>query len=466
MRHFRALFLITSLVLATLAAAQDALPAEQAQAIDNAVQQGLNDTGVPSASVAVVKDGKLVYAHAYGKAKLDPVVYAKPEMRYSVGSISKQFCATAILMLAEQHKLALDDKVAKYFPDLTRANEVTIRNLLSMTAGYQDYWPQDYVMPGMLKPVEPQHILDGWARKPLDFDPGTKYQYSNTNYVIAGLVVQKVSGQDLFSFLRAHVFTPLGMKSVTDINLGRLAESDPTGYMRYALGPLHPAPKEGAGWLTAAGELAMTASDLAKWDIAMMDQKVLSPASYHQQQTITILKNGTGSRYALGIVSTDQGGRHLLTHDGEVSGFTSNNDIYPDQKVAIVVLTNQDAAPAAGAISEAITTILFPDTDTQTKAATDRARQIFLGLEQGKVDRSQFTDNANYYFSDAALKDFAASLAPCGEPKTFAPMGAKRERGGMTTRSWRVSCGDKTLRAWTYELPDGKLEQYQVAPLQ
>jgi len=459
------IYIFLLLVFLFLGSAAAQLSPEQAAAIDKAAAQVLRDTGVPSASVAVVKDGKIAYLHAYGQAKLEPATPATPAMRYSVGSISKQFCATAVLILAEQGRLSLDDKVAKYFPDLTGANEITVRQLLNMTSGYQDYWPQDYVMPGMLKPVQPRQILDGWARKPLDFAPGTKYQYSNTNYVIAGSIVQKVSGQELFAFLRERVFAPLGMKSVADINLGRLGDSDPTGYMRYALGPLHPAPKEGAGWLTAAGELAMTAEDLAKWDIAMMDQKVLKPASYQQQQTITILKNGTGSPYALGILSTMRAGRHLLTHDGEVSGFTANNDIYPDDKVAVVVLTNQDAAPAAGQINDAIGSLVFADTDTATKAATERARQIFLGLEQGKVDRAQFTANANYYFSDTALQDFASSLAKCGEPKTFAPMGPKRERGGMTTRSWRVSCGDQMLRAWTYELPDGKLEQYQVAPM-
>src|SRR5512138_1911248 len=118
-------------------------------------------------------------------------------------------------------------------------------------------------------------MLYKWARKPLDFEPGTKYQYSNTNYVIAGMIVEKVSGKDVFAFLRERVFTPLQMTSVLDINMGKLTDSDPVGYRRYALGPLRVAPKEGAGWLTAAGELAMTASDLARWDIAMIEQKML-----------------------------------------------------------------------------------------------------------------------------------------------------------------------------------------------
>ena len=165
-----------------------------------------------------MKNGQVVYVKAYGDARLDPKTPATPDMRYSIGSISKQFTATAILLLQEQGKLSLDDKVAKFIPNLTRANEVTIRQLLSHTSGYQDYWPQDYVMPMMLKPVTAQKILDGWARNPLDFEPGTKWQYSNTNYVIAGVIVEKVSGMPLLQFLSQKVFTPLGMKSVMNID--------------------------------------------------------------------------------------------------------------------------------------------------------------------------------------------------------------------------------------------------------
>src|SRR5208337_4245695 len=136
--------------------------------------------------------------------------------------ISKQFTAASILLLQEQGKLSLDDKVSKFLPDLTRANEVTIRQLLSHTSGYQDYWPQDYVMPDMLQPTTAQHILDIWARKPLDFDPGTKWQYSNTNFVIAGLIVEKASGLPLLQFLQKNVFHPLGMSSVLNTDQDRL----------------------------------------------------------------------------------------------------------------------------------------------------------------------------------------------------------------------------------------------------
>lgn len=442
--------------------AQAQLSPELQQKIDKAATDALAKTGVPSASIAVVKDGQIAYLHAYGNARLEPLTPAKPEMRYSIGSISKQFTAAAILLLQEQGKLSLDDKVGKFLPDLTRANDVSIRQLLSHTSGYQDYWPQDYVMPMMLQPVTAQKILDTWARKPLDFDPGTKWQYSNTNYVIAGLIVEKASGAPLLQFLQEKVFTPLGMKSVADIDKAKLGDTDPTGYLRYALGPPRPAPKEGKGWLFAAGELAMPAEDLAKWDISIMNQSLLKPSSYLAFESEVLLKNGLGTRYGLGVDVSSQFGHRALSHGGEVSGYTAENIVFPDEHVAIVVLTNQDAAEAAGAIARGIAPLLLASDDPATPEKLAQARKIFEGLQQGRIDRSLFTDNASFYFDQQALQDFAASLGPLGTPEEFAQL-HQGLRGGMKLRVYSIKFPKITLRAWTYEMPDGKLEQYQVA---
>lgn len=457
--------LVATLVIGWLPATAQVpstLSPELRQNIDRAAANVLARTGVPSASVAIVKDGQIAYLNAYGEARLDPRTPARPEMRYSIGSISKQFTAAAILLLQEQGKLSLDDKVAKFIPDLTRANEVTIRQLLSHTSGYQDYWPQDYVPPFMLQPITANRILDLWARKPLDFDPGSKWQYSNTNYVIAGVIVEKASGQSLLDFLHQNIFDPLGMKSVTNTDQEKLGDSDPTGYMRYALGPLRPAPKEGKGWLFAAGELAMTASDLAKWDISIIDQTVLKPSSYKQFETEVLLNNGAGTRYGLGVDVTLESERRVLGHGGEVSGFTSQNTVFPDDRVAIVVLTNQDAVVASAQIARDVAPLLFAVDDAESTRTLDEVRKIFAGLQRGTVDRSRFTDNANSYFSEQALKDFASGLAPLGTPQEFTQTGQSL-RGGMLLRVYRVKFAQKTLRVWTFEMPSGKLEQYQVA---
>ena len=197
---------LVSLIIAP--AAHAALPEDAKAKVDAAVNQVLSSTKVPSASIAIVMDGQIAYLQAYGQARLSPPTEATPQMQYSIGSISKQFTAATVLLLAQQHKLTLDDPVAKYLPDLTRAGEVTIRMLLSHTSGYQDYWPEDYVMTSMMVPTTAQHILDVWAKRPLDFDPGTQWQYSNTNFVIAGRIVEQVSGTPLIDLLKKRIFLP------------------------------------------------------------------------------------------------------------------------------------------------------------------------------------------------------------------------------------------------------------------
>jgi CubicO group peptidase (beta-lactamase class C family) len=277
------------------------------------------------------------------------------------------------------------------------------------------------------------------------------------------MIVEKASGQPLFEFLQQNIFKPLQMKSVADIDRARLGDTDPVGYLRYALGPLRPAPATGDGWLFAAGELAMTAEDLAKWDISMMNRALLKPASYKQFETEVELNNGLGTHYGLGVDVRMQNGHRAVSHGGEVSGFTAENTVFPDDRAAIVVLTNQDAANASGAISDGIASILLKTADDPAAMQkTEQARKIFEGLQKGAIDRSLFTDNANFYFSDQALKDFAAGLAPLGEPQAFNQV-RQGLRGGMTLRVYTARFANKNLMVWTYEMPDGKLEQYQVA---
>lgn len=444
--------------------AQTSAPTDSslARQVDAIANQVLQSTGVPSASVAVVKNGQLAYANAYGAATIEPRTVATADMRYAIGSISKQFTATAILLLQQDGKLRLDDPVSRFIPGLTRGNEVTVRQLLSHTSGYQDFWPQDYVMPTMIRPTTPQAIADRWAKMQLDFQPGSRWQYSNTNYTLAGMVVEKASGMPFFQFVRSRILAPVGLMSAADFDANPKA-ANATGYVRYGLGPLRTAPDAGSGWMWAAGELAMTAKDLAKWDISIIRHGLLKPESYRELEREVILNNGAGSGYALGLDVSMQGDRFMIEHSGEVSGFTAENMVFPEDSAAIVVLTNQDAAPASGAIANQIAQALFATEDKLAESRTAQARVIFDGLQRGTIDRSLFTSNANAYFSDQALKDFQSSLGPLGNPTRFVHT-RQSLRGGMTYRSYRVSFPSRTLRVWTYEMPDGKLEQYQVAP--
>ncbi len=455
--------ILSILLLATLPLGAQTVssldPALQAR-IDRIAQQVLAQTGVPSASVAIVKSGKLVYTRAYGLARLQPPTPATPDMRYSIGSISKQFTAAAILLLQEDGKLSLDDAVGKFVPGLTQGDKVTIRQILSHTSGYQDYWPEDYVMTPMLAPRTAQQILDTWAKKPLDFEPGAQWQYSNTNFVIAGRIVETITGAPLMDLLTQRIFRPLGMKSVWNSDEAKLTQADATAYYRHALGPLRPAPKEGRGWMFAAGELAMTAHDLALWDESLIAQSLLKPESYKQMFTEVKLNDGKGTHYGLGVDVTERNGHRSIEHSGEVSGFVSDNQVLVDDGVAVAVLTNQDAIGAASTIARLAAPVVaaFPASPEEQQAI-----DIYHALQQGRIDRTLLAPNLSDYFTPEALADFQSSLAPLGEPLTFRQTSTSL-RGGMTFRAFLIVYPDKHLRLTTYTYPDGKLEQYLIAP--
>jgi CubicO group peptidase (beta-lactamase class C family) len=462
--------LVCVLVAASPIVAQNILPAATADGIDAAAADVLKATGVPSASVAVVQGGKVAYVKAYGMARLNPATAAEPGMRYSIGSVSKQFTAAVVLLLVQDGKLKLDDPVGKYLPGLTRANEVTIRQVLSMTSGYQDFWPEDYVMTSMMKSTNPQQILDVWAKKPLDFEPGTEWQYSNTNYVVAGRIAEIAGGKPLIEQLQERIFKPLKMTGVFNSDASRLPANDPTGYYQHALGPLRRAPKEGQGWMFAAFELAMPASDLALWNISMMNRTLLAPASYDAMFTEVKLKDGKGTGYGLGVEVGVRDGHRYIEHGGEVSGFVSENIVFPEDKAAVTVLTNEDASSAAGALGRKIAPLVLGGASAmgvgqadETAAAEKRAQDIFIGLQDGKLDRSQLTAYCDGYFTQEAVEDFASSLKPLGTPTSFKQT-SESKRGGMTFRAFNVGFPGRQLRVTVYEMPDGKLEQYLVMP--
>jgi CubicO group peptidase (beta-lactamase class C family) len=452
-----ALALMTLLVGGAAFAAD--LPPETQSSIDAIVTKALAVGETPSASIAIVRDGQIEFAKAYGSARLEPAMPATPDMRYKIASNSKQLTATAILLLAEQHKLSLDDKVARFLPDLTRAKDITLRELLTHSSGYSDYYAPDYLPLYMKGKVTPGEILDHFAKTPLDFEPGSRWQYSNTGYVALGQVVEKVSGQSLMAFLRQRVFSKLGMKSPIDIDHERLGDSDPLGYTHYALGPMRPVEPEGPGWMSAAGELAMTASDLSRWDISLMEGTILKPASTKALTTEMQLSDGTASNYGLGIrVSQMANGHRRWVHTGGASGFLSINVMFPDDGTAITILTNGDGL-AYRTIEKDIETLLFSgQVDRDEGPSLERAKQLYGDLRQGKVDRASLTEDLSDYFSAGVLADFGASLGPLGQPESF-EQSSREDRGGMVHRVFTIKAGGKTVRMETYIMPDGKFEQ-------
>jgi CubicO group peptidase (beta-lactamase class C family) len=242
---------------------------------------------------------------------------------------------------------------------------------------------------------------------------------------------------------------------------GEITDHEPTdasAYTRYALGPPRLVAREGPGWMFAAGELAMTPSDLARWDIAFLQKKILSARSYREFTREVKLKDGKETHYALGFSLGDLNGTPMISHTGEVSGFLASNAVFPAKGVAVVVCSNEDGISLVTPLSRQIAEVLLGGAPEKELA---QVRGILEGLREGRIDRAMFTSDANSYFNEVVLKDFAASLGPLGKLQDITKTN-EQLRGGMTHRSYRAQYEKKTVLLNIYAMQDGRYEQFLV----
>jgi D-alanyl-D-alanine carboxypeptidase len=433
--------------------------------LEAAVKDALAKTGVPGAQVGIVQNGEVVYTGAFGSARLAPAAPVTTEMPFRVGSVSKQFTAAAAMVLVEQGKLLLDDPVSTWFPELGHASEVTLRNLLNQVSGYSDDYTEDYLTPEMAAPIDTYTLIKEWAAKPLDFKPGTKWQYSNTNYGLAALIVQKVAGVPFFEFLRAHVLLPAGLTHAIDLD-GPEVPALPVGYVQYGFGPFRAAVKEGKGTMLGAGELAMPIGDLAKWNTVVMKRQVLKPESWQVMQSEVALPDGHGSGYGMGFFLGVRDGRRIIDHSGEVNGFVSLDTLYPAQGVAIAVLTNAESSTSA--IQKGVEKAVFaPAAKTKIQpnpAAESLVKSVLEGLEAGKLDRTVLADNLKFFFTDQVVADYKTSLAGLGKIKSLEAEN-EEDRGGMQGYFYEVKGSGRSIGAFIYITADGKLDQLLLEKL-
>lgn len=428
--------------------------------------EALAETGVPSVQVAVVRGNKVVLERAWGKTS-ETISGPRTDLPYPIASNSKQFLGALLLMLENDGKLSLDDKVAKWLPEVSGAKDITIRQLLSHTAGLQDYWPQDFAFAAMEQPVAPEGIVARWGMKPLDYAPGTRWQYSNTGYVVAGMIAEKAGGAPLWQQFEKRLFKPLGIKAVPiDAAVG---PRFPQGYTRYALGPVRPVVQPARGWLWAAGEAAVTAGDLAKWNIARLNRKLLPREDWEEMERPVRLADGSRTGYGLGVSMRETSGRRVIEHGGAAIGFLSQNAVWQDDGIAVTVLTNAEFARVQDRLSNKIAEIVLPTSpqaNTGETPRTDAARALLEKLIGGSVDLSLFTENGRYYFKPQVLVDFRDSLAPLGPLTAFEPIRTPRLRGGFVNRNYRLTFGTRKLILVTYSEPgpDGRWEQFMVMP--
>jgi CubicO group peptidase (beta-lactamase class C family) len=312
-------------------------------AVTEYVKAEMQRQHIPGLSLLVVKRGQVVRAEGFGLANVELNVPLKPEAVFQSGSVGKQFTATAVMMLVEEGKVALDDALTKYFSDAPASwKEVTVRELLSHSAGFGDY-PKDFNFRKDWTEDEELKLIESI---PLSYPPGTDWSYSNFGYVTLGILIHRVTGEFYGDFLQQRVFQPLGMLSTRIISEADIVPNRAAGY-RLVKGEL-----KNQEWVapvvntTADGSLYFSILDLAKWDAALYTERLLKRSSLDLMWTPAHLKNGQTNKgnYGFGWFVDDRAGHRCIHHDGSWQGFETAIDRYVDDQLTVVALSNLEGA--------------------------------------------------------------------------------------------------------------------------
>ena len=322
--------------------ANTTLPMPKPDAFIDGMLSDLTSGKTPGAAVLVSRDGKVLFEKGYGYANLEHGVRITLETKFRIASITKQFTAAAILRLQEQGKLSVRDPLSKYFPDFPKGKQVTLHHLLTHTSGIHSLtWRPDYQLMAA-SAIDAEDLIELTKKDPYDFEPGTRYGYSNSGYFLLGEIVAKVSGQSYADYLRTQFFEPLGMKDTGVHTSDAILLHEATGYS-YA----NSSPKKTINWnmsrIGGAGALYSTVGDLARWNDALFGGKVLGEASLKAAWTpmkVGSIHEPAGEGYGYGWLVDKLRGLLEIEHDGELPGFVSHLSGYPSEHLTVVILDN------------------------------------------------------------------------------------------------------------------------------
>lgn len=324
--------LAIALILASACLAQDKPQTEMVPRMEQIVQSYVPKQFM--GSVLVAENGKILLDKGYGFANLEWQVPNTPTTKFRLGSITKQFTAASILLLEERGKLKVEDPVKKYMPDTPAAwDKVTIFHLLTHTSGIPSFTSFPDYESKQTQTMTPQQLVDWFRDKPLEFEPGTKWNYSNSGYVLLGYLIEKISGQSYADFVQQNIFTPLGMKNSGYDSNSALIEHRAAGYSPGKDGP------QNAGFVNmtvplSAGGLYSTTEDLLRWEEGLFGGKVLKPES------LAKMTSPFKNNYAFGLGVSTRNGHKMITHNGGIQGFNTSLIYYPEDKLVVAVLAN------------------------------------------------------------------------------------------------------------------------------
>ena len=476
------------LLLAAALPAAAAKPAAPAQEIDALLAKAIPADG-PGVAAIAVKDGKTVFRKAYGMANLELGVPLSPDSVFRLGSITKQFTAVAVLMLAEEGKLSLSDPITKHLPGYpTQGHTITVEHLLTHTSGIRSYTglPGYMTGPKIRTDLTTAELVEVFAKEPMDFAPGAEWRYNNSGYVLLGAILEKVSGKPYGELLAERIFRPLGMKSTRVGDEGPILARRAAGYTRDGEAVAN-APFLSMTQPHAAGALVSTVDDLALWDAALSTEKLVKKESLEKAWTPAVTRDGRPTRYGYGFgVSTLRGARSI-EHGGGINGFSTYAVRLPGEKVYVAVLANSDA-PAADptALGKEIAALLigkpFParvavpvepkllerwvgfyrfDPQT-TRTITAEGGKLFSQRSGGPRLELKPLSESEFFFSGSLTRiSFVAGADGKAKEALFYPEGADEAEKGVREGDVPAPPSETKVDPALYDLYAG---EYELAP--
>ena len=433
-------------------------PAEKARV--DAAMEHLVQGGVPGVELAVVRDGQVVYAQGYGFADVAARRPIKPDTPMEVGSMTMQFTAAAVLQLVEAGKLSLDDKLGKYIPEYILGRDITLRQLLKLEGGVPDYFWQDEVG-GRIFTQKPSfdRVLNLFEDHKLEFTPGTRWAFNNSEYFLLGQVIQRVSGQTWESYVRRNVFARAGMTHTTTMAHEAGLRDFAVGYWRMH-GAVGKAPKTHDLWGLATFDVVSTVGDMAKWTAALQAGKIVDRDHVALMMNPAPLDNGEATPLRTGVTfnNTAIENHRMVWNDGGTLGFIGINAIFPDEGLQLIVLSNANLtiiypspllSAAFFALHPEAEAVRFGPAPGEDTAVTAKIRSGLLAIRAGAIGPDQATDSLR-----ASVNDLKPLLDQSGDIDRLVFKGQKASDGGdelrlpgaVRARRFPVQGGDRRCR--------------------
>ena len=409
---------LLGVTLASLANAQRANKAATQAAIDSVVASFLKDGRAAGMSVGIVRGNDTLVLKGYGKADLELDVPTPPRAVYEIGSVTKQFTASGVLLLADEGKLSLDDDLTKYLPDYpTAGNKIPIRRLLDHTSGIKGYTELPKFGTIMTRKLPKDSLVALFKDVPFDFPTGTGMVYNNSAYFLAGMIIEKVAGMPYSEFVAKRFFEPLAMKDSHYCNERKIVKNRAHGYDMGPGGQLMLKGYLDHTYPYAAGSLCSTAWDLVTWLQALHSGRVLPEKAYRQLITPDTLNDGTRLRYAKGVALSTVAGHPAIEHGGGINGFVTASAWLPEEKMAVAVLINTAGPVSADSVAASLVeVVLGRRSDVRAASASDVAAYAgtYQGAGRGAALTLTFTADSGYLTVKPQGNQPAARLTSLG----------------------------------------------------